>query len=95
MPLAGNMAQRLAFCAGRMGVPAAAMRFAAERGIVEGAAAMSPLAGSGKVVAIVSGGNIDIAMFCELLNSIGESTARRVNWYLHATTILRTPGDDD
>jgi threonine dehydratase len=56
---------------------ASAMRLAAERGrvIAEGAAAcaiagaISGKAGSGKVVAIVSGGNIDMAKFCELVNS--------------------------
>jgi threonine dehydratase len=53
---------------------AAAMRLAAERNrvVVEGAAAcaiaaaMSGRAGTGKVVAIVSGGNIDLHKFCEL-----------------------------
>lgn len=53
-----------------------AMRFAAERArvIVEGAAAcaiaaaMRPEAGNGKIVAVLSGGNIDLARFSELVN---------------------------
>ena len=53
-----------------------AMRFAAERArvIVEGAAAcaiaaaMRPEAGAGKIVAVLSGGNIDLAKFSELVN---------------------------
>lgn len=57
---------------------ASAMRLAAERGrvIVEGAAAcaiagaVSGKAGGGKVVAIVSGGNIDMTKFCELVTRL-------------------------
>ena len=55
---------------------AAAIRFAAERNrvISEGAAgcaiagAMSGQAGQGKVAAIVSGGNIDMGKFCEIVS---------------------------
>jgi threonine dehydratase len=54
---------------------AAAIRLVAERGrvICEGAAAcavaaaLSGRAGNGRIVAIVSGGNIDLAKFCELI----------------------------
>jgi len=56
---------------------AAAMRYAAERVhvVAEGAgataiaAAMSGKAGSGKVVAVVSGGNIDLSRFSELITA--------------------------
>ncbi len=56
---------------------AAAMRYAAERVhvVAEGAggcaiaAAMSGRAGSGKVVAVVSGGNIDLARFAKLVGA--------------------------
>ena len=62
----------------------AAMKFAAERAhlIVEGAAAcavaaaMSGRAGAGKVVAVVSGGNIDLATFASLVSSNPQSSAR-------------------
>jgi threonine dehydratase len=54
----------------------AAMRFVAERArvVAEGAAgcavaaALGGRAGTGKVVAVVSGGNIDLSTFCELVS---------------------------
>jgi len=63
---------------------ARAMRFAAERArvIAEGAAgcaiaaALSGRAGGGKVVAVMSGGNIDLTTFASLVTSSG-SVARR------------------
>jgi threonine dehydratase len=56
-----------------------AMRVLAERSrvIAEGAgalavaAALSGKAGGGPIVAVVSGGNIDLATFCELIGSVG------------------------
>jgi threonine dehydratase len=55
-----------------------AMRMLAEKSrvIAEGAgalgvaAALSGKAGTGKIVAVVSGGNIDLATFCELIGSV-------------------------
>ena len=57
---------------------AAAMRYAADRVhvVAEGAggcaiaAAMSGRAGTGKVVAVVSGGNIDLARFAQLVGAV-------------------------
>ena len=59
---------------------ARAMKLAAERAhvIAEGAAgcaiaaALSGRAGRGKVVAVVSGGNIDLAKFAALIGACGE-----------------------
>jgi threonine dehydratase len=63
---------------------AAAMRLAAERAhvIAEGAAgcaiaaALSGRAGSGKVVAVVSGGNIDLSTFASLVTTSSSQGAR-------------------
>jgi threonine dehydratase len=63
---------------------AAAMRFAAERArvIAEGAAgcaiaaALSGRAGGGKVVAVVSGGNVDLATFASLVTASGGGPRR-------------------
>ena len=63
---------------------ARAMRFAAERArvIAEGAAgcaiaaALSGRAGSGKVVAVVSGGNIDLTTFASLVTASGAVPTR-------------------
>jgi threonine dehydratase len=57
-----------------------AMRFMAEKAriISEGAgalplaAALSGRAGKGPIVAIVSGGNIDLSKFCELISQVGD-----------------------
>ena len=59
---------------------AAAMKLAAERAriIAEGAAgcaiaaALGGRAGSGKVVAVVSGGNIDLSKFAALVGACGD-----------------------
>jgi len=69
-PLAGSLVVTLDEAAG-------AMKFAAERAhiIAEGAAgcavaaALSGRAGRGKVVAVVSGGNIDLAKFATLVGA--------------------------
>jgi threonine dehydratase len=61
-----------------------AMRLMAERArvISEGAgalplaAALTRKAGNGPIVAIVSGGNIDMNKFCELIGSITNQDAR-------------------
>ena len=58
---------------------AAAMKLVAERShlILEGAAgcavaaALSGRAGSGKIVAVVSGGNIDLPVFASLIGACG------------------------
>jgi threonine dehydratase len=36
------------------------------------AAALSGRAGKGPIVAIVSGGNIDLSKFCELISQVGD-----------------------
>ncbi len=62
---------------------AAAMKFVAERAhlIIEGAAgcavaaALSGRAGTGKVVAVVSGGNIDLARFASLIGASNQQSA--------------------
>jgi threonine dehydratase len=62
---------------------AAAWKFVAERAhlIIEGAAgcavagALSGGAGTGKVVAVVSGGNIDLSTFASLVGACSESTS--------------------
>jgi threonine dehydratase len=62
---------------------AAAMKFVAERAhlIIEGAAgcavagALSGAAGTGKVVAVVSGGNIDLSTFASLVGACSENTS--------------------
>ena len=63
---------------------AAALRLLAERNriIAEGAGAaalacaLAGKAGTGKVVCIVSGGNIDFTKLCEILTAVGQSSER-------------------
>ena len=62
-----------------LGVVARGMKLVAERAhvIAEGAAgcaiaaALSGRAGTGKIVAVVSGGNIDLATFAQLIGACG------------------------
>jgi threonine dehydratase len=68
--LAGCVVTTLDECARAMKIVAQRNRVIAEgAGACAVAAGLSGKCGSGKIVCVVSGGNIDLAKFCELVNA--------------------------